>query len=97
MPQVNGTAIRERRSRTGKKPPEFATLLGISRSHLANLELGHKEASMEVVHRLANYFGVRAAEILTRESATRLHCGICTYTYARCVCPAPLARAGDAA
>lgn len=92
MPQVKGDQIRERRRRLGMKPPEFATLLRISRSHLANLELGHKEASIEVVHRLANFFGVRAAEFLAPESAMSLRCGICRYTYAECVCPAPLAQ-----
>ena len=63
MPQVNGAEIRERRRRLGLKTPELARQLRISRSHLANLELGHKEASIEVVYRLATAFGLKADEV----------------------------------
>lgn len=49
----NGLAIRSLRIKDGLKPGEFATKVGISYAHLDNLENERKEASVEVLHRIA--------------------------------------------
>lgn len=69
MPQVNGAEIRKRRERLGLKPGEFAPEIRISRSHLANIELGHKDPAIEVVWRIANFFGVEASDLLAGRDA----------------------------
>jgi transcriptional regulator with XRE-family HTH domain len=40
---VNGLALREIRKRTGVTTVALATEVGITRAHLANLELGHRK------------------------------------------------------
>lgn len=67
MPQVNGAEIRERRRRLGLKPAEFALQIRISRSHLVNIELGHKDPAIEVVWRIANIFGIEAGDLMADE------------------------------
>lgn len=49
----NGLAIRYLRIKDRLKPGEFATKAGISYAHLDNLENERKEASVEVLHRIA--------------------------------------------
>lgn len=49
----NGVAIRCFRVKAGMKPGPFATKAGISYAHLDNLENERKEASLEVLHRIA--------------------------------------------
>jgi transcriptional regulator with XRE-family HTH domain len=49
----NGLAIRHLRIKSGKKPGEFATDARISYSTLDNIENERKNASPEVLHRIA--------------------------------------------
>lgn len=54
----NGTAIRCFRVKQGDKPGEFASKAGIAYSTLDNLEKERKEASVEVLYRIADALGV---------------------------------------
>lgn len=49
----NGPAIRAFRIKEGLKPGEFANKAGISYAHLDNIENERKEASLEVLYRIA--------------------------------------------
>lgn len=49
----NGLAIRAFRVKAGKKPGEFAALVRLSYQHLDNIENERKQASLEVLHRIA--------------------------------------------
>lgn len=49
----NGAAIRAFRIKAGLKPGQFATKAVISYAHLDNLENERKEASLEVIYRIA--------------------------------------------
>lgn len=64
MPQVKGKKIRAWRQRTGMRLGQFAEYSGISYHTLKNLESGHGNPSIEVVHRLAGVFGCEAEELL---------------------------------
>lgn len=50
----NGAAIREFRIKAGYKPGEFAAKAQVAYSTLDNLEKERKEASLEVLHRIAS-------------------------------------------
>lgn len=52
-PRQNGVAIRHLRIKSGSKPGEFATSARISYSTLDNIENERKNASPEVLHRIA--------------------------------------------
>lgn len=54
----NGTAIRDFRVKSGLKPGDFASRAGISYAHLDNIEHERKEASVEVLHRIATALAV---------------------------------------
>lgn len=60
----NGMAIRYMRIKDGLKPGEFATKAGLSYAHLDNLENERKEASLEVLHRVANALNVPVESIV---------------------------------
>lgn len=64
----NGMAIRHLRIKSGKKPGEFATLARISYSTLDNIENERKNASPEVLHRIAGALDVPVAALI-RDSA----------------------------
>ncbi len=49
----NGAAIRTFRIKAGMKPGEFATKASLSYAHLDNLENERKQASLEVLYRIA--------------------------------------------
>lgn len=65
----NGLTIRTFRIKAGLKPGAFATMAGLSYAHLDNLENERKEASVEVLHRIAKALEVPAAAIV-RDPAT---------------------------
>ena len=67
----NGLTIRTFRIKAGMKPGEFATKAGISYAHLDNLENERKEASVEVLHRIADALDV-PARALVRDPAALL-------------------------
>lgn len=49
----NGAAIRSFRVKAGMKPGEFATKASLSYAHLDNIENERKQASLEVLYRIA--------------------------------------------
>ena len=65
----NGMAIRYLRIKDGLKPGEFATKVGVSYAHLDNLENERKEASLEVLHKVANALNV-PIEAIVRNPAS---------------------------
>jgi len=65
----NGMAIRYLRIKDGLKPGEFATKVGVSYAHLDNLENERKEASLEVLHKVANALNV-PVEAIVRNPAS---------------------------
>jgi transcriptional regulator with XRE-family HTH domain len=67
-PRQNGLAIRHLRIKSGKKPGEFATAARISYSTLDNIENERKNASPEVLHRIAAVLDVPVAALI-REPA----------------------------
>lgn len=60
----NGLAIRHFRLKAGLKPSELAAKAGISYSHLDNVENERKEASVEILYRLAAALDVPARALL---------------------------------
>lgn len=67
-PRQNGLAIRHLRIKSGKKPGEFATAARISYSTLDNIENERKNASPEVLHRIAAALDVPVGALI-REPA----------------------------
>jgi transcriptional regulator with XRE-family HTH domain len=65
----NGMAIRYLRIKDGLKPGEFATKVGVSYAHLDNLENERKEASLEVLHKVATALNV-PVEAIVRNPAS---------------------------
>jgi transcriptional regulator with XRE-family HTH domain len=65
----NGAAIRALRTKDGKKPGPFATEALISYSTLDNIENERKEASLEVLYRIAKVLNV-PVEAIVRDPAT---------------------------
>lgn len=60
----NGAAIRAFRIKAGMKPGEFATKAMLSYAHLDNLENERKDASLEVLYRIAAALDVPARAIV---------------------------------
>lgn len=60
----NGAAIRAFRVKAGMKPGAFATKAVISYAHLDNLENERKEASLEVLYRIASALDVPVQAIV---------------------------------
>lgn len=71
MKRHNGAAIRALRMKDGKKPGPFATECLVSYSTLDNIENERKEASVEVLYRIANVLNV-SVEAIVRDPATLL-------------------------
>ena len=67
----NGLAIRHFRIKMGLKPGEFATKARLSYAHLDNIENERKEASVEVLYRIAAELNV-PVEAIVRDPATLL-------------------------
>lgn len=67
----NGLTIRCLRVKAGLKPGEFANTAGISYQHLDNIENERKEASIEVLHRIATALDV-PVRALVRDPASLL-------------------------
>lgn len=68
MPHAQG--LRERRQRTGIKVAAFSALVGCSRKHYVNVELGSSVASPELLWRIADALGCDFGDIVvTREPA----------------------------
>lgn len=64
-PEVNGPALRRLRQQLGIKPAELAGRLGVSTSHLRNIECGFRQGSPELRYKIARALGVDVTEILT--------------------------------
>lgn len=60
----NGIAIRTFRIKAGLKPGEFATKARVSYPHLDNIENERKQASIEVLHRIAVALDVPVSAIV---------------------------------
>ena len=60
----NGATIRAFRLKAGMKPGEFASKAGISYPHLDNVENERKEASVEVLYRIASALDVPIRALL---------------------------------
>ena len=60
----NGLSIRHLRIKSGKKPGEFATAARISYSTLDNIENERKNASPEVLHRIAGALDVPVGALI---------------------------------
>lgn len=67
----NGATIRALRMKDGLKPGEFATKALIAYSTLDNLEKERKDASIEVLYRIANALNV-PVEAIVRDPASLL-------------------------
>lgn len=65
----NGSAIRYFRIKDGCKPGEFAGRVGVSYPHLDNIENERKEASVEVLYRIAAALNIPVEAILRDPSS----------------------------
>ena len=63
MPAEVGQMIAAARMRAGYRGDEGARLVGISRSHLVNIEAGRRSPSATVALRLAEVFALTGAEL----------------------------------
>lgn len=59
-----GETLRTLREKSGYKPDEFASELGISRPYLANIEAGRKPLTQVLLARAAKALGVRQLAIV---------------------------------
>lgn len=59
-----GQAIRILRKRKAIKQIHFAESIGITQSHLSQIEHGHKKPSMELLERIADGYKIPLAVIL---------------------------------
>lgn len=69
MTRQNGSTIRWFRIKAGKKPGEFASLANLSYSSLDNIENERRNASIEVIHRIADALGVPPAALVRDPAA----------------------------
>lgn len=65
----NGFTIRAMRIRDGKKPGDFAKIVGLSYPHLDNIENERKDASDEALYRIADALRVPVEAILRDRDA----------------------------
>lgn len=65
----NGLAIRYFRIKSGFKPGDFAARVGVSYPHLDNIENERKDASLEVLYRIAEALDIEVGAIV-RDPAT---------------------------
>ena len=63
LTRQHGPAIRALRKKDGYEVQEFANMLGISYSHLQNIEHENKQASEEDLNRIARLLGVPLAAV----------------------------------
>lgn len=68
----NGAAIRAFRIKAGMKPGEFATKASLSYAHLDNLENERKQASLEVLYRIAAALDVPVQAIVREPGALEI-------------------------
>lgn len=68
---VNGTKIRELRKRRGIEIADFARMVGCSRSHLANIELGRKRAGADTFERICDALQLAPSQRWRIKKATR--------------------------
>lgn len=68
----NGAAIRAFRVKAGMKPGAFATKASLSYAHLDNLENERKEASIEVLYRIAAALDVPVQAIIRDPAAIEI-------------------------
>lgn len=59
-----GATVRELREARGYKPDEFASLCGISRPYLANIEAGRKALTKILLARFASVLNARQVSIV---------------------------------
>lgn len=64
-----GATLRTMRELRGFKPDEFASEIGISRSHLTNIEQGRKKLSNVLLARSAEVLQVSQISIMRSEAA----------------------------
>lgn len=62
--QANGPCIRALREQSGQKRRQFAATVFVSYDHLAAIENGHHDASIELLNRIAKQLRVPLAEVL---------------------------------
>lgn len=65
--RANGPAIRARREALGMPPKVLAEKAGVKRSHLVNIELGHRQASPQVIKAIAQALNVSIYAIVGPE------------------------------
>ena len=61
---VSGRVIRALRAREGLSQEVLSGLAGIARSHLAMIEGGMKNASVDTLWRIADALGLRLSELI---------------------------------
>lgn len=64
----NGTALRCFRVKAGYKPGQFASMVSLSYAHLDNLENERKQASPEVLCRIARALEIPVGALLRDDS-----------------------------
>jgi transcriptional regulator with XRE-family HTH domain len=67
MPPVDRILLRSTRQQRGLKIGQLARLASIKTQHLANIESGHGDPSVEVAHRLAAELGLRPDRLLKKQ------------------------------
>lgn len=67
-----GCEIKIRRIRTGITQTEFAELLGISQTHLSNVESGRVMLSLKTLLKIKRYFACTLDEIIDPEGYREL-------------------------
>lgn len=68
----NGAAIRAFRIKAGMKPGEFATKASLSYAHLDNIENERKQASLEVLYRIASALDIPVQAIVRDPSVLEI-------------------------
>lgn len=66
-----GARVREARKRVGLTPKALASLVGLSRSSIANLEAGRQRVPIHIIWNLADALGVSIGELVP-EVTTRV-------------------------
>lgn len=69
IPKQNGSAVRDFRQKAGLSREELGEQSRITYSHVANIENEHKDASLEVLYRVASVLAVDIRSILRNPPA----------------------------
>ncbi|MDO4290810.1 MAG: helix-turn-helix transcriptional regulator [Eggerthellaceae bacterium] len=64
--QAIGRAIRDLRKENGLTQEKLALMVGVERSYLAKLEAGKRNASIDVLEKIADGFDLTLAEFFSR-------------------------------